>query len=75
MTDIQMLIARMRCLFDVADMGYSQMDCRDSKSAGGSCDCSNLVIHSLQEVVFDTGGASYAGNLSGELATRGWVRL
>lgn len=56
-------------------MGYSQMDCRDSKSAGGSCDCSNLVIHSLQEVVFDTGGASYAGNLSGELATRVWVRL
>lgn len=56
-------------------MGYSQMDCQDSNSAGGSCDCSNLVIHSLQEVVFDTGGASYAGNLSGELATRVWVRL
>lgn len=75
MADIQVLIARMLYWCDVADMGYSQVDRWDFNPAGGNCDCSSLVIHSLQEAGFDTGGATFTGNLSGELTARGWVRL
>ncbi|MFR4832123.1 MAG: NlpC/P60 family protein [Bifidobacterium sp.] len=42
---------------------------------GGNCDCSSLVIHCLREAGFDTGSATYTGNLSGELTKRGWTRL
>lgn len=75
MADIQVLIARMRYWCDVVDMGYSQVDRWDFNPVGGNCDCSSLVIHSLQEAGFDTGGATYTGNLSGELTARGWARL
>lgn len=42
---------------------------------GGNCDCSSLVIHCLKEAGFDTGNATYTGNLSGNLTRRGWTRL
>ena len=75
MASVQTLIERMRYWCDVADMGYSQADRWDFNPNGGNCDCSSLVIHWLQEAGFDTGGATYTGNLSGELTARGWVRL
>jgi hypothetical protein len=42
---------------------------------GGDTDCSALVITCLKEAGFDTGGATYTGNMSTELCARGWVRL
>lgn len=43
--------------------------------SGGNCDCSSLVIHCLKEAGFDTGTATYTGNLSDNLTRRGWKRL
>ncbi len=44
-------------------------------AAAGNCDCSSLVIHALREAGFDTGTATYTGNLSDNLTRRGWTRL
>ena len=56
-------------------MGYSQSDRWDFNPNGGNCDCSSLVIHGLQEAGFDTGGATYTGNMSANLTARGWTRV
>ena len=74
MADLNVLIARMRYWCDVASLGYSQSDRWDIRD-GGNADCSSLVIWCLREAGFDTGGATYTGNLSAELTARGWVRL
>ncbi|WP_236632645.1 endolysin-like domain-containing protein [Bifidobacterium xylocopae] len=75
MPSLERFEARMRYWCDEADMGYSQADRWDFNPLGGNCDCSSLVIHCLREAGFDTGGATYTGNLSGELTARGWVRV
>ena len=54
---------------------YSQSDRWNFNASAGNCDCSSLVIHCLREAGFDTGSATYTGNLSGELTKRGWKRL
>ncbi|MFT8787286.1 MAG: NlpC/P60 family protein [Bifidobacterium psychraerophilum] len=74
MANIQKLIERMRywCL-DVS-LGYDQTNRWDIRP-GGEADCSSLVIHCLQEAGFDTGAASYTGDMSAALTARGWVRL
>lgn len=75
MPSLTRLVERMRYWCDVADMGYSQYDRWNFNPAGGNCDCSSLVIWSLREAGFDTGGATYTGNMGGELCARGWLRL
>lgn len=42
---------------------------------GGDTDCSALVITCLREAGFETGWASYTGNMSDALCSNGWVRL
>ena len=74
MTSIETLCDRMRYWCDEGNLGYCQ-EHRYDIYEGGECDCSSLVIHCLQEAGFDTGDASYTGNLSEELCARGWVRV
>ncbi len=66
MASVSALINRMRYWCAVANMGYSQADRWNFNPSGGNCDCSSLVIHSLKEAGFDTGSATYTGNLSSE---------
>lgn len=56
------------------DLGYDQSQ-RWNVWDGGECDCSSLVITALQKSGFDTGDATYTGNMSDELCARGWQRL
>ena len=72
MASVSALINRMRYWCAVANLGYSQANFNQS---GGNCDCSSLVIHCLKEAGFDTGSATYTGNLSDNLTKRGWRRL
>ncbi len=74
MPSIATACERMRYLCDEANLGYDQNQ-RWNIYPGGECDCSSLVIHVLQEAGFDTGDASYTGNMAGELCSRGWNRL
>ena len=75
MASVSALINRMRYWCAVANLGYSQADRWNFNASGGNCDCSSLVIHALREAGFDTGTATYTGNLSGNLTRRGWTRL
>jgi hypothetical protein len=74
MGDLNVLIARMRYWCQTVSLGYSQSD-RWGIRPGGNADCSSLVIWCLREAGFDTGAATYTGNLSAELTARGWQRL
>ena len=74
MASINTLVARMVYWCRDANLGYSQAD-RWNIRNGGNCDCSSLVIHCLREAGFDTGTASYTGNMWQQLSTRGWRRL
>lgn len=74
MGNVNVLIDRMRYWCVGTSLGYSQADRWDIRP-GGNCDCSSLVIHCLREAGFDTGSATYTGNLSSNLTARGWVRL
>lgn len=58
----------------VASVGYDQYQRWDVWD-GGETDCSALVITCLRQAGFDTGSASYTGNMSAELTARGWRRL
>lgn len=58
----------------VWSLGYDQGNRQDIRD-GGECDCSSLVIWALKQGGFDTGDASYTGNLSSNLTARGWKRL
>lgn len=71
---ISKLIGRMRYWCSTVSLGYSQSD-RWNIKPGGNADCSSLVIFALKEAGFDTGGATYTGNLSAALVARGWRRL
>lgn len=55
-------------------LGYDQ-DNRWAIYDGGECDCSSLVIWALRQAGFDTGSASYTGDMSSNLTSRGWKRL
>lgn len=50
--------------------GYSQ-----SNRWGPDYDCSSSIITALRWAGFDTGNASYTGNMSAELTKHGWQRL
>lgn len=74
MANVSTLVNRMVYWCSQVSLGYSQSD-RWNIVPGGNCDCSSLVIHCLQEAGFDTGSATYTGNMSANLTTRGWTRL
>lgn len=74
MASIQTFIDRMRYWCSEGNLGYDQGNRWDIRE-GGECDCSSLVIFALQEAGFDTGSASYTGNLSENLTARGWQRI
>lgn len=74
MPSIDKLCERMRYWCDEGNLGYCQ-DHRQDIRVGGEADCSSLVIHCLQEAGFDTGSASYTGNMSSNLCARGWKRV
>jgi len=65
-------IMRMAC--EDWSLGYDQSNRWDVRD-GGECDCSSLTIWALKAAGFDTGTASYTGDLSANLTARGWVRL
>lgn len=68
----------MRWAADSNQVGYSQSDRWDVEFFGDglyNADCSSLVIQALRYAGFDTGGATYTGNMSSELCARGWVRV
>lgn len=71
---ISKLCERMRYWCEDANLGYDQSQRWDIR-VGGECDCSSLAIHCLREAGFDTGDASYTGDLSDNLTARGFVRL
>ena len=50
--------------------GYSQ-----ANRWGPDYDCSSSIITALRWAGFDTGNASYTGNMSSELTKHGWERL
>ena len=58
----------------VWSVGYDQSQ-RWNIYNGGETDCSALVIWALKQGGFDTGSATYTGNLSYNLTRRGWLRL
>lgn len=61
------------------NLGYDQWDrwtWRDSGyQTGTEVDCSSFIISLLQKHGYDTGDASYTGNMSDELCAHGWARL
>lgn len=70
MPNIEQFAQAMEQLCNDNSHGYSQIN-----RWGPDYDCSSAIIHALQMAGFDTGAASYTGNLSSELTKRGWVRL
>ncbi|RSX53926.1 peptidoglycan hydrolase [Bifidobacterium goeldii] len=74
MPSLTKLTERMRYWCQSVSLGYDQYNRWDIRP-GGECDCSSLVIWVLREAGFDTGNASYTGNLSANLIARGWKRL
>ena len=74
MASINDWAARLRWWCDCGNLGYNQSNRYDLR-VGGEVDCSSLVILTLQECGFDTGSASYTGDMSDELRKHGWQRL
>lgn len=68
---INKLIERMKYWCQTVSLGYDQSNRYDFRD-GGEADCSSLVIHALQEAGFDTGSATYTGNMRSNLTARGW---
>lgn len=81
MGSIQKFCDAMRWAADSDQVGYSQSD-RDSFTEFDffndglyNTDCSKLVVVALRYAGFDTGWASYTGNMSAALCSNGWIRL
>lgn len=74
MPSLELFAERMRYWCEDGNLGYSQTDRWDIRE-GGNCDCSSLVIHCLREAGFDTGNATYTGDLAENLTARGWERF
>lgn len=79
--DLSKFCSAMRWAADSNQVGYSQSDRASLKpsdffgSGKYNTDCSALVITALKYAGFDTGGASYTGNMSANLTARGWKRI
>jgi hypothetical protein len=74
MADLQKFIDRVRWLCAYGNLGYDQWNRWDVRE-GGEADCSSLIIVVLRECGFDTGGATYTGNMASELCKHGWREL
>lgn len=77
MGSLQAFCDAMRWAADSDRVGYSQSDRWGVEFYGGghyNADCSSLVIQALRYAGFDTGSATYTGNMSAELCARGWTR-
>lgn len=74
MPNLKGAIEFMRRACDDWSLGYDQSNRWDIRD-GGECDCSSLVITALKRNGFDTGSASYTGDMSYNLTRRGWKRL
>lgn len=74
MPSIKAFCENMRKACENWSLGYDQGNRWDIRD-GGECDCSSLVIWALRQAGFDTGDASYTGNLSAALTRHGWERL
>lgn len=70
MADLGQAIQFMIDLCNDDSHGYDQ-----ANRWGPDYDCSSSIITALQNAGFDTGSASYTGNMSSELCARGWERL
>lgn len=64
----------MRVACEDWSVGYDQSNRWDVRD-GGETDCSALVIWALRKAGFDTGSASYTGDMSSNLTARGWKRI
>lgn len=69
--NIQTFINRMIYWCQTVSLGYDQSNRQDFRD-GGETDCSALVLHALREAGFDTGSATYTGNMRSNLTARGW---
>ena len=56
------------------DLGYDQANRWDLR-VGGETDCSALIIGVLDKCGFDTGNATYTGNMAANLTAHGWEML
>jgi hypothetical protein len=67
-------VAQMRHWANVKNpgVGYDQVE-RWKLENGGTVDCSSFVIACLKIAGFDTGGATFTGNMRSELTRLGWV--
>ena len=72
MASIEYFCDRMVWYCEECNLGYGQ-DTRWNVYDGGDADCSSLIITALRDAGFDTGDASYTGNLLPALAVRGWT--
>lgn len=70
MADLAKAIQNMIDMCNDDSHGYDQ-----GNRWGPDYDCSSAIITALRDAGFDTGGASYTGNMSSELCARGWERL
>lgn len=69
--NIQKFIDRMFYWCVTVSLGYDQSNRLDFRD-GGETDCSALVLHAAREAGFDTGQATYTGNMRSNLTKRGW---
>lgn len=72
--NLNTFIQRMIWWARYGNLGYDQYQ-RWNFYVGGEVDCSSFVISVLKEAGFDTGGATYTGNMSAALVARGWQRI
>lgn len=72
MPDILEAVRFMKVACAFISLGYDQGNRWDIRD-GGECDCSSLVITALRHAGFDTGAATYTGNMRRELTARGWA--
>lgn len=68
---ISKFIERMNYWCVTVSLGYDQSNRLEFRD-GGETDCSALVIYALNEAGFETGSASYTGNMRSNLTARGW---
>lgn len=74
MPDIDAFAYDMQWWCDNGNLGYDQGNRWDLR-VGGETDCSALVIGCLKYRGFDTGNATYTGNMAANLVPRGWEML
>ena len=74
MGDLNAFIEGMRWWCESGDLGYDQGNRWDVR-VGGETDCSALVISIARATGFDTGLATYTGNMRREFCSRGWTAV